>query len=91
MKVEERWWDGYSGTTLYPGRIAGVGFEPTEEKGNPTNTFFLLELDSKRGASYNMRHDALLRCVDEEDANFNTYKFPVQLMVDSEGEVVVAP
>jgi hypothetical protein len=27
MQVEESWWDGCSGSTLYPGRIAAVSFD----------------------------------------------------------------
>lgn len=38
-----------------------------------------------------MCYDALLQYVDDEDANFNTYKLPDQLMADSEGKEVVAP
>lgn len=91
MKVEERWWAGYSGTTLCPGRIAGIDFEPTNEKGKPTIAFFLLELDSERGTVYHMRYDALLRYADETDKNFHRFKLPPQLMADPEGEAVAAP
>ncbi|KAL7536120.1 hypothetical protein ACHAXR_006945 [Thalassiosira sp. AJA248-18] len=84
MKVEDRWWDGYTGTTLHPGKILDVDFT------NDNAKFFVLQLDDDE-FTYEMRCDAVLKYADEDDANFHKYHLPEGLLEDPEGEEVVAP
>ena len=46
MKVEDSWWPGFDGSTMHPGRITAVDFEPTDQKGKRTSAFFQLKLDN---------------------------------------------
>jgi hypothetical protein len=84
MKVEDRWWDGYTGSMLYPGQIIDVDFT------NDNGKFFILQLDNDE-YTYEMRYDAVLKYANEEDANFSRYHLPEGLLEDPEGEEVVAP
>ena len=59
VAVPECWWDGYNGSKLCKGRIAHVDFDAEGEK------FFMLELDTERGAFYPMQYDAVLHYADD--------------------------
>jgi hypothetical protein len=83
MKVEEDWWEDYSGTAFWPGQIVAVSFD--DEMGR----FFILQLDGEeRTYPMTMRYDAVLLYADEEDANFYKRHLPDSLPEDPEGEEI---
>jgi hypothetical protein len=83
MQVEESWWDGCSGSTLYPGRIAAVNFD------DAVGRFFLLQLDEEReGETYPMRYDAVLHYADEQHPNFSRFHLPDGLLEDPADEEI---
>jgi hypothetical protein len=75
MKVEDRWWQGYTTTNLNPGSIVATDFE------NDHGAIFVFETDAD-AEQYHMRYDAVLKYADEEDANFYKFHLPDGLLED---------
>jgi len=83
MKVEDCWWDGCNGSTLYPGRIAAVDFNDVAGR------FFLLHLDEdEEDIMYHMRYDAVVYYADAQDQNYHKFKLPDGLLEDPEDEEI---
>lgn len=81
MKVEDRWWQGYTTTNLNPGCIGAVDFA------NEHGAIFVFQNDED-GEQYHMRYDAVLKYADEEDRNFYKFHLPEALLADPANEEV---
>ena len=83
MKVEDCWWDGCTGSELYPGAIVDVDF--SDEAGR----FFILHLDGDE-FTYPMRYDAVLYYANEEHSNFHQSHLPCGMLEDPEDRALLS-
>ncbi|KAL3773343.1 hypothetical protein ACHAW5_010020 [Stephanodiscus triporus] len=76
LKVPEKWWNGYTGNTLYAGQIAAVNFSDNAKP-------FMFELDNEENdESYRMRYDAVLCYADKGHPTHSSFNLPAEPPAD---------